>query len=62
MHSRSKTHFILQPKMKHSQTALMGKYQRDHAPTQIDLTNMNLTQPLNMIINNQRLAEINLKT
>eukprot|EP00957_Ditylum_brightwellii_P061305 4652801-Ditylum_brightwellii.AAC.1 len=47
--------------MKHSQTALMGKHQRDHAPTKINLTNMSLTPPFNMIINNQRLAEINLE-
>eukprot|EP00957_Ditylum_brightwellii_P107183 8178012-Ditylum_brightwellii.AAC.1 len=47
--------------MKHPQTALLGKYQRYHAPTKINLTNMSLTPPLNMIIKDQNLAEINLK-
>eukprot|EP00957_Ditylum_brightwellii_P030125 2280112-Ditylum_brightwellii.AAC.1 len=47
--------------MKHLQTALIGKHKRDHTPTKINLTNMSLNPQLNMIINDQRLAEINLK-
>eukprot|EP00957_Ditylum_brightwellii_P172245 13112450-Ditylum_brightwellii.AAC.1 len=39
----------------------MDKYQRDHTPNKINLTNMSLTPPLNMIIKDQNLAEVNLK-
>eukprot|EP00957_Ditylum_brightwellii_P190339 14488732-Ditylum_brightwellii.AAC.1 len=39
----------------------MDKYQRDHTPNKINLTNMSLNPPLNMIIKDQNLAEIKLK-